>query len=272
VLSWTSRILLVIGVVTLSFVAYEFVLTGLPHDRSQVALLAAFKAQVGTTTLDAPDAVAPESSAVALIQAPAIGLDQVVVEGTSPQDLQSGPGHLQGTSMPGEYGNAVIVGRRTTYGGPFSALDRLRIGDQVRVTTGQGSFTYVVTGVERVRTGARSPMGPSNDSRLTLVTSDPAFLAADRLVVTGRLRGDPAYVPNRPPVTPALADLGLTGDPLGLGVGLLWGELLLAAILVAWRLRNKWPRSVLIMLAAPVMLGLGLLTFSSVDRFLPGTL
>jgi sortase A len=220
VLMKTGRAFTALGLVAVMFIGYEFVLTGLVHDRSQPALLATFKQQIVTTTLDSSSSTVLEGRPVALVTAPRIGLDQVVVEGTTPTDLQAGPGHLRASPMPGEFGNAVIAGRRTTYGGPFRDLDRLASGDRIAVTTGA-----------------------------------------------------PVAVATRGPVHVAAAELGLTGDPLGLVFALLWAALLGGTIWVVTRwLVARWPRSVRYMLALPVLLALAVLAFSSLDPVLPGTL
>ena len=74
-----------------------------------------------------------------------IGLNKVIVQGTSTADLRQGPGHYPGTPLPGEQGNAAIAGHRTTYGAPFYNLDELAPGDLIEITTVQGTFTYRVT-------------------------------------------------------------------------------------------------------------------------------
>jgi sortase A len=272
VLTRAGAVLVVLGLMISGFLAYEFGLGSLAHDRSQLALQSAFRRAVVTTTLDAPGTSPTEGSAVALLKIPALGLDQVVVEGTNPTDLQSGPGLLRSSPFPGEYGNAVIVARRTTYGGPFGRLDQLRRNDVVRVATGQGSFTYLVKSVMRVHAGQRSPMSPTADSRLTLVTSDPSFLATGRLVVVAALQGRPLSVPKASAFHPSVSELGLVGDPAGLWLGLVWAAALGAAVWLTLRLRTQLPHSVRVMFAAPVVVGLALLAFSSADRFLPGTL
>jgi sortase A len=273
VLMKTGRAFTALGLVAVMFIGYEFVLTGLVHDRSQPALLATFKQQIVTTTLDSSSSTVLEGSPVALVTAPRIGLDQVVVEGTTPTDLQAGPGHLRASPMPGEFGNAVIAGRRTTYGGPFRDLDRLASGDRIAVTTGQGSFVYVVSHVGSLPSGQADPLVGTRDSRLTMITSDPAFLPTGRLVVVAMLQGAPVAVATRGPVHVAAAELGLTGDPLGLVFALLWAALLGGTIWVVTRwLVARWPRSVRYMLALPVLLALAVLAFSSLDPVLPGTL
>jgi len=267
-----GRLVTMVGALATLFLVYEFVLTGLVSDRMQPGLLTAFRHQIITTTLGSASSVSAEGAPVALLSIPRINLNQVVVEGTTPEDLKGGPGHLRRAPLPGEFGNAIVAARRTTYGGPFRQLDSLRRGDDIRATTGQGSFRYIVNDVRPVRPGEPDPVAPSGDSRLTLITSDPPFVASGRMTVVARLEGAPVDVARRPQAPIASSDLGLAGDPLGLGLALVWGQLLMVAIWLTLRLRGRWPGSVTYMLAAPVILGLMLLMFTGLDRVLPGTL
>lgn len=267
-----GRVLLLLAAILLLFVGFEVSVTSLAEQRAQAALLPELRAAIKTTILDRETSAIAPGAAVALLEIPSIGLQQVVVEGTTPSDLKSGPGHLPGSSVPGEFGNAVILGRRTTYGSPFGSLASIRKGQTIKAVTGQGLFTYRVTSVRHVAPGQADPVMGTTDSRITLVTSDPAFLATGRLAVVAMLQGKQVAVPQRPPVPLAAGELGLSGDALGLGLGIIWGELLLLSIWAVWRLRNRWPRGVVYLLGAPVVLTLLVLTFSSVDLLLPSTL
>ena len=267
-----GRLLSTAGVLVALFIVFELALSGLEEQRAQAALLPSFQAALQTTILDRETATPAEGSPVALLQIPSAGVSQVVVEGTTPSDLKSGPGHLRGSPIPGEFGNAVIAGRRTTYGAPFGSLNTLRKGDTIKVATGQGLFTYTVSQVRHVSPGQPDPVVGTTDSRLTLITSDPAYLASGRLAVVAMLHGKPVAVARRAPALVGATDLGLTGDPLGLGLGIIWGELLLAGIWVAWRMLRRWPHAVVYLIAAPTLLALCVLTFSSFDLLLPGTL
>ena len=91
------------------------------------------------------------------------------IEGTSSGDLLKGPGHLPSTPLPGQGGEAVLVGKSTTAGAPFADVARLRRGDVVTVRTGQGLFHFSVQG--RLPPGARQGAIPSDRGRLVLVTS-----------------------------------------------------------------------------------------------------
>lgn len=260
------------GLMLVIFLVYEFGLTTLLYDRSQRALLSEFKQDIQTTQLDASTARVPDGRPVSILDIPKLHVHQVVVEGTTPEDLQNGPGHVRASPMPGEFGNSLLIGRRTTYGGPFHDLDQLRSGDEIDVTTGQGSFQYQVKSIRRVAAGQADVLTGNLDSRLTLVTSDPPYLAAGRLAVVAKLEGVPVAIANRPPVAVGNAELGLAGDPAGFGLALFWGLLLASAIWLTRRLRLLWPASVTYMFAVPVILGLALLVFSGLDRALPGTL
>jgi sortase A len=52
--------------------------------------------------------------------------------------------------MPGQLGNAVISGHRTTWGAPFNRIDELEPGDQITVETMIGTHTYEVVSSEVV--------------------------------------------------------------------------------------------------------------------------
>ncbi len=75
---------------------------------------------------------------------PKADVDWIVVEGVTPEDLRRGPGHIQGSAVPGQVGNAVISGHRTKNGAPFYQLDRVERGDTITVETVIGTHTYEV--------------------------------------------------------------------------------------------------------------------------------
>lgn len=80
------------------------------------------------------------------IAAADIGLDVAYAAGVHPSVLERGPGHWPGTVAPGQPGNAVLSGHRTTHTRPFGELDRLTAGDEVVVTAADAApVTYRVT-------------------------------------------------------------------------------------------------------------------------------
>ena len=64
-----------------------------------------------------------EDEGFARISVPSLDLEAVVFEGVSSATLAKGPGHMPGTPIPGQPGNSVISGHRTTYGRPFYDFD-----------------------------------------------------------------------------------------------------------------------------------------------------
>lgn len=118
------------------------------------------------------------------IRIPSIGVDTVVVEGTTASALRAGAGHYPDTPLPCERGNVGIAGHRTTYGGPFADLDRLRPGEQIILDTPVGSCVYEVQKDPFiVKPTDMSVVAPSTDATLTLTTCHPKGSARERLIV-----------------------------------------------------------------------------------------
>jgi sortase A len=220
----------------------------------------------------------PRGTPVALLAIPAIGLDKIVVEGTGANDLKQGPGHYRHSPLPGRPGNAVIACHRTTYGEPCRRLGELEKGDDIDVTTTDGIFTYHVVDTEMIEPGDPDVIGPSDDNRLTLVTANPEYQASERLVVVAELEGEPVEVEGAPdpeqlastPLTPD--ESGLTRDVTAWAPILLWGELLVAAIVAAGLLYRRWRRWPTWLLTTPVILAFAFLWYESLNRLLPSTL
>jgi sortase A len=265
-------VLVTIGCLVAAFLVFEFALSYLTYDRSQTLLLRDLRALVASQEAVDVAWVPDPGQPVGVLSIPKIGLSTVMVEGTSAAMTEKGPGHLHGTPLPGRAGNAVVMGRRTTYGAPFGRLDELQIGDEIDVSTGAGQFTYLVAKVAVVRPGDADVVVGSTDSRLTLITSSPPYLATGRYVVTGALRGLPAEQPPGAPVLIAPTELGLSGETGSLGAVVVLGELAVIAVLGAVWLSRRVSRRVGWLLGAPLVLALTWGAFAAASRFLPSTL
>lgn len=221
ILRVSGWVMLGAGGLVLAFLAYQLFGTDVLAARSQAQAEEdlSFRFEQVRDTLPVPTATAPSitvpSSAVttgpvSLYQEPAapegepfgrlvidkLGVDEVIFEGVDRTTLKKGPGHMPWTPLPGQPGNAVLSGHRTTYGRPFYDLDALGEGDQIMVETVLGRHVYVVresiivvptdVWVTEVRPGAW----------LTLTTCHPRFSAKQRLVVFAELTAGPnlAYV------------------------------------------------------------------------------
>jgi len=114
-------------------------------------------------------------------------------EGVHDAVTNKGLGHWPGTPLPGQAGNAVLSGHRTTHGAEFFDLDVLRGGDKIDVRVGgrDQPMTYVVEDTTIVRQSryvrhvTRQPTDP--DARvLTLFACDPLWDHTHRIVVRAR--------------------------------------------------------------------------------------
>lgn len=261
-----------VGVLIVLFMIYLFAFTPLSASRDQQRLAQSLTGgphyRYGLVAGHTP----PEGAAIGVLEIPALHLDQIVVQGTSAADLMEGPGLMPGSALPGSPGNAVIAGRRVTFGGPFGAVGQLRTGDRIHAVDGAGSFTYRVSKVEVVTAGQRDVVTPTATNRLTLVTSNSSFVPNGRLVVLARLVGHPVAVPTGALAVPGY-ELGLSGDPVAGGLAVMWSILtlivLLGAGLAVWRWRRPW---LIYLLTAPIVVACGLFACESVARALPATL
>jgi sortase A len=261
----------VVGIIV-AFFAYEFFASSLTEARSQRFLLQEFRYladQGPATTLGwQPQPGDP----IGIISIPRLGLEAVVIEGTSSSETSAGPGHYRGSVLPGRPGNSVIAGRRTTYGAPFAHLSSLVKGDQIQVATGVGEFTYLVTGITTIRPDEVDALNPSTDNRLTLITSDPPYRATGRLVVTAALVGAPAKAKLRPLSAIPQDETGLTGQPWAAAPLILWTEILIVAV-VGWRwLRRHANSRVAWLLASPLVIAMIWAMFLALNRLLPATI
>ncbi|GAA3256627.1 sortase [Dactylosporangium siamense] len=218
----------------------------------------------------------PLGTPVAVLRIPAIGLDEVVFEGTTGGVLMSGPGHQRDTALPGQAGTAIIQGRAAAYGGPFGRLDRLMPEDRITVLTGQGESTYRVTGSRRAGDAVPPPVEPGS-GRLTLVTA-----AGTPFLPTGVLRVDAELVstayPNPPRALPAGSiDVSETALAVDASINTMWvlvlglQGLLAAAAGATWS-RRRWGAARTWIVFAPLISVFGLLVAEHVVRLLPNLL
>jgi sortase A len=130
----------------------------------------------------------------AFLSIPAIGLHDVVVyEGVDRETLQSGPGHMPRTPLPGQPGNSVISGHRTTYGRPFFDFDQLEPGDSVEVESEVGTHVYEIREIIVVEPTDVWVTDPREGGWLTMTTCEPKFSARQRLIVFAEMVAGPNH-------------------------------------------------------------------------------
>ena len=122
------------------------------------------------------------------LRIPAIDVYEVFRSGVSMSVIDQGVAHWAGTSMPGGQGNVVLAGHRTTHSRPFHDLDRLRAGDLVFLTNGDG-FEVIY------RVADRFVVKPTDiwitydfdGPTVTMFACHPKGSASQRIVVTAEM-------------------------------------------------------------------------------------
>jgi sortase A len=127
-----------------------------------------------------------DGDAIARLRVPRLGLSLVVVNGTNTSDLRRGPGRQMDTYMPGEGRLVYVAGHRTTYGAPFSNIDRLKAGDAISVELPYGSVHYRVTRHRIVDDNDLSVLDSRGREELVLQACHPRFFASQRYLVYAR--------------------------------------------------------------------------------------
>jgi len=118
--------------------------------------------------------------AVARLRIPALGVGEIVVNGTDTGSLKRGPGRYLGSGMPGEGKLVYIAGHRTTYGAPFSHIDRLDNGDRVFLELPYATIEYRITGSRIVPASELSVLKSKGFEQLVLQACHPRFFASHR--------------------------------------------------------------------------------------------
>jgi sortase A len=196
-----------LGLVVLLFVVYELWVTNIYAHAKQVKahkqLTQQWKAHkdplkgVDRAKLPAgKQVVLPAGAGFANLYIPRLGKDYAytIVQGTTEDDLSRGPGHYDGTAIPGQIGNFAVAGHRVTHGQPFLNADQIKPGDPIVVQTDDNWYIYRILG-----------------------TVSPANLATKNAQgVPGREIVDPsdtnvvAPVPDHPGERPTLAYMTMT--------------------------------------------------------------
>ena len=137
-----------------------------------------------------------EDTEFAYLSIPSLDLEAVIFEGVTVETLRKGPGHMPWTPLPGQPGNAVISGHRTTYGRPFFNFDQLKPGDRIEIETAIGTHLYVVRDSFVVKPTDIWVTEDREGGWLTLTTCNPKFSARERLIITAELVEGPnaAYI------------------------------------------------------------------------------
>ena len=179
-LRWTRRFLFLTGTAAVLYVA----LTLLYADHFQRVASDVLEKQMSAQEQHGLKPSVPKRGDVlGFIEIPRLGVKVAILEGTTQKTLLLGVGHIEGTPLPGDPGNAGIAGHRDTY---FRALRNIRAGDKIQILTAAGSSLYVVDWTRIVAPEDTEILTPSSGSAITLVTCYPFYYigaAPERFVV-----------------------------------------------------------------------------------------
>jgi LPXTG-site transpeptidase (sortase) family protein len=270
--------LLILAITALSFVAWVGLFSTLHYDKAQLNAYDALRVELaGGTAPNGPIApnsptgqLLPMGAPVAVLSIPAVGLRTVILQGTTGSVLEDGPGHLRTTVMPGQVGTSVILGRQSTYGGPFGHLASLVPGDSITVVTGQTVAGYKVIDLRR----AGDPLPPtpaSGAGRMILVTADGSPLDPTGILY---IDADETSKPQTSPGVVLSQYLSPTENAMATDFGawlpiVLWGQLLVivaAGLSWLWTAWGKWQTWVI---AVPTVGFLALSIADQATRLLP---
>jgi sortase (surface protein transpeptidase) len=264
--------LLVILAIALTLAAQLAVVSVFQHRSAQQGAFDKLRKQLALGTApvaqtDTKGRLLALSTPVALLDIPSLHVHEIVLEGTTPAVLMSGPGHRRDTPMPGQAGTSIVYGRAAAFGGPFKDLHRLKNGAKITFTTGQGVSTFNVIG--RRRGGDMAPPPPgSAKGRLILVTATGAsFLPGGVLRVDADL-ASPTM--STPPLGLASSTMPHSEQPLGTDSSSLWAlvlwleALIVVAVAVVWSW-TRWGRHQTWIVFFPLTV---LIAFFASDQFI----
>ncbi len=276
---WVGVVWTLIAALSLGFVAHVTLVGWLQHSRGQYLLYEALRVELAQATaplgqLDVDENLVPNGTPIGTLTIDSIGVREVFVQGTRPDDLLAAVGHRRDTVMPGQEGRSIIMGRQATYGGPFRNLSALEVGDTIQVTTAQGTSTYEVFNFRREGDLLSEPL-EKGEGMLELITADGTPLAP-----SGVLHVDAALV-SEVFETPAAVytDKILDASELAMGSAqtdwlpvLFWFQwLAIATIALRW-VRGRWGVWQTWVITVPVLLALGAATASAAMSMLPNLL
>ena len=119
---------------------------------------------------------------------PKLGVDMTMYEGIRLTTLDHGPGHWPGSALPGQPGNVVVGGHRTSKHRVFRNVDDLVAGDEIIFSDAAGEHVYLVNRVEIVDPTAVWIINPTETPTATLFACHPPGSTRQRIVVFADLQ------------------------------------------------------------------------------------
>lgn len=105
--------------------------------------------------------------------------------------LETGVAHIAGSSLLGQAGNVFIFGHSSfyfyasgDYKSVFRDLDKLKVGDEIRIKSNLKEYNYKVMDIKVVSPEEVEVIKPKNEAKtLTLMTCTPLYTSLKRLII-----------------------------------------------------------------------------------------
>lgn len=165
-----ERALAVVGIVLLGWYGLEQLQIAYDQAAAGRELEDVRMHTAATTGSPVPRLSLATGAVVGRVEIPRVGVSAIVREGDDVKTLRRAVGHVPGTALPGEIGNAALAGHRDTF---FRGLRDIRTGDHILLTTPGGNARYIVRSTRVVDPAEVSVLAPTRRSTLTLVTCYP---------------------------------------------------------------------------------------------------
>jgi sortase A len=175
-LRWSRDIFLVVGVLALGYCGFVLLDTKIYQVYQNIRFeeqLNNVRPAIGSAVASVNPPLTPiPGGALGKIEIPRIGLAAMIMEGTDGRTLRRAVGHIRGTPLPGQSGNAAIAGHRDTF---FRPLRNVQHDDEITLTTLDGTYRYLVDSAQVVAPEDTQVLDGSGDAILTLVTCYPFY-------------------------------------------------------------------------------------------------
>ena len=133
-----------------------------------------------------PDETPAVASVIGRLDIPRLHVSAPIKAGDDDTVLDAAVGYLRDTPLPWQPGNSALAAHRDRL---FRPLERIRVGDEIRLSTTHGELLYEVSRTLIVKPDDVWVLDPSPDADLTLITCFPFTYvghAPKRFVVQAR--------------------------------------------------------------------------------------
>lgn len=200
----TEAALWLLAAATLGYCSYAYASAAIHQQQQKAAfkVLASHHTEAladspGPSVMPPPGPPTP-GEILGILDIPRIGLSSIVEQGADSHTLRDSVGHVPGTALPGQDGNAALAAHRDTY---FRHLSELRPGDEVIFHSVSATYTYKVKSTSVVQPTNTAVLSSTKEPTLTLVTCFPFYYvgnAPKRFVLVATENVPPASAKNAP--------------------------------------------------------------------------